>query len=234
MTLHRLLPPRLAAFLVMLALVGACTDAGQIGEEPPEPMGDFLLGHNIVTVNEPAVSPVSRRASDDEWKRVMEKAIDARLGRYDGTSYFHTGISVDGYALAPPGIPLVVAPKSVLIITATVWEDATQTKVAEPKRFTVFEGLSADTVVGSGLTRSKQEQMETLAANAAKAVHDWMLANSAWFGEAPTPAPAPATTPPPAAAPAVESPPAETPEAVETAALDAPSGTAGTGTPPVN
>jgi hypothetical protein len=230
MTLHRFLPPRLAAFLAALALLGACTDAGQIGDEPPEPMGDFLLGHNIVTVNEPAVSPVSRRASDEEWKRVMEKAMDARLGRYDGSSYFHTGISVDGYALAPPGIPLVVAPKSVLIITATVWEDATQTKVAEPKRFTVFEGLSADTVVGSGLTRSKQEQMDTLAANAAKAVHDWMLANSAWFGEAATPAPAPA----PAAAPAVERPPAQAPDAVETATLDAPTGAAGTGAPAVN
>ncbi len=210
MTLHRLLSPRLAAILPMLALVAACTDAGQIGDEPPEPMGDFLLGHNIVTVNEPAVSPVSRRASDEEWKRVMERAIDARLGRYDGSTYFHTGISVDGYALAPPGIPLVVAPKSVLLITATVWEDATQTKVAEPKRFTVFEGLSADTLVGSGLTRSKQEQMDTLAANAAKAVHDWMLANADWFGDAPPPAPT------------AELDTAEEPAAVETAALDAP------------
>ena len=88
-----------------------------------------------------------------------------------------------GYALAPPGIPVVAAPKSVLAITANVWDDAAQKKLnAEGKQFTVFESLSGDTIVGSGLTRSKQEQMQALSFNAARKVEEWFLQNPEWFG----------------------------------------------------
>ena len=61
------------------------------------------------------------------------------------TRFYNIGIAVDGFALAPPGIPVVAAPKSVLVITANIWDDAAQTRLnAEGKQFTIFESLSGE------------------------------------------------------------------------------------------
>lgn len=151
--------------------------------EPPAPLGEFGLGLNIVVADNVQKVPISRDASPDEWEATMKKAVDARFGRYNGSRLYNIGISVDGYALAPPGIPVVAAPKSVLVITANVWDDAAQKKLnPEGKQITVFESLSGETVIGTGLTRSKQQQMDALSYNAVKRVEDWFLDNPEWFG----------------------------------------------------
>jgi hypothetical protein len=151
--------------------------------EPPVPLGDFALGLNIVVAENVQKVPISRDATPEEWEAAMKKAVADRFGRYEGTKLFNIGISVDGYALAPPGIPVVAAPKSVLVITANVWDDAAQKKLnAEGKQFTVFESLSGETVVGTGLTRTKAQQMDALSYNAVKRVEQWFLENPAWFG----------------------------------------------------
>jgi hypothetical protein len=118
----------------------------------------------------------------------MKKAVDDRFGRYEGTKLYNIGIAVEAYALAPPGVPLVLKPKSILVVTANVWDDATQTKLnAEGKQFHIFEKSSPETVVGSGLTQSKAQQMEILSYNAAKRVEQWFLDNPEWFGLPPKP-----------------------------------------------
>ncbi len=172
---------RRAAFGLMLALVAGC--AKNDLQEPPVPLGQFALGLNIVVADNVQKVPISRDASPDEWEEAMKKAVADRFGRYEGTKLFNIGISVDGYALAPPGIPVVAAPKSVLVITANVWDDAAQQKLnAEGKQFTVFESLSGDTIVGTGLTRTKSQQMAALSYNAVKRVEQWFLDNPEWFG----------------------------------------------------
>jgi hypothetical protein len=104
------------------------------------------------------------------------------MGRYEGDKLYHIGVGVDAYALAVPGVPLVLSPKSVLAITVNVWDDTAGRKInAEPKQFTVLEQISGATVVGSGLTQSKDEQMANLSANAARLINDWMVENAAWF-----------------------------------------------------
>lgn len=163
-----------------LLLVGCATNDLA---EPPAPLGDFGLGHNIVVADNVQKVPISRDATPDEWESVMKEAVAARFGRYEGSRLYNIGISVDGYALAPPGIPVVAAPKSVLVVTANVWDDAAQKKLnAEGKQFTVFESLSGETVIGTGLTRSKKQQMDALAYNAVKRVEDWFVDNPEWFG----------------------------------------------------
>ena len=126
---------------------------------------------------------ISRDATKEEWQDAVQKAIAARFGRYEGDKLYNIGISIDGFALAPPGVPLVLKPKSVLVITANVWDDKSQKKLnAEGKQLTIFEHMSAETVIGSGVTQSKAKQMEILAYNAAKAVENWLLENPEWFG----------------------------------------------------
>lgn len=188
--------------LAALALLSACA-SNDLGA-PPVPLGDFALGLNVAVADNAQKVPISREATAEEWEAAMEKAVEDRFGRYDGTRLFNIGISIDGYALAPPGIPVVAAPVSVLVVTANVWEDATQTKLnAEGRQMTVFEDLSGDTVIGSGLTRTREQQMAALSASAAKAVEQWFLDNPGWFGVVPGtaatagPAPIPDVAPPP-------------------------------------
>ena len=52
----------------------------------------------------------------------------------------------------------------------------------EGKQFTVFESLSGETVIGTGLTRNKKQQMEALSYNAVKKVEQWILDNPEWVG----------------------------------------------------
>ncbi len=172
---------RVLALACALPLLVAC--ARNDLADPPVPLGNFALGLNIVVADKVQKVPISREASPEEWKAAMTKAVDARFGRYDGTKLYNIGISVDGYALAPPGIPLVVAPKSVLVITANIWDDAAQQKLnVEGKQFTVFEGLSGETMIGTGYTRTKQQQMDALSFNAVKKIEAWLLENPEWVG----------------------------------------------------
>lgn len=166
--------------IVVAVLLAAC--ARDDLSQPPKEFGDFALGYNVVVAkNAKAVGP-SRRATAEEWETTLKSAIDARMGRYEGEKLYHIGVGVDAYALAVPGVPLVLSPKSVLAITVNVWDDTAQRKInAEPKQFTVLEQLSGETVIGSGLTQSKEEQMANLSANAARLINDWLIENAAWF-----------------------------------------------------
>ncbi len=204
MTLPRFLRT-LPAMIGLLVLV-AC-DAHDAGE-PPKPMGNFQMGLNIVVPETAQTIALSRKATPEEWKAVMTEAMQDRFGSYQGDKLFDFGISIDGYMLAPPGVPVVASPRSALIITVNVWDDAKKELLVKGgKRLTLVEGVSADSVLGSGWTQSKQAQMKKMAFNAAKAVQDYMLEHPEWLGlpsvEVPsaahtnaTPAKAAATTKP--------------------------------------
>lgn len=176
--LSRLVP----AVCLMLGLA-AC--ARNDLAEPPMPLGEFALGLNIAVADNVQMVPISRPAEPKDWEAALQKAVDARFGqsRYQGTKLYNIGISIDAYALAPPGIPVLAAPKSVLVITANIWDDAAEKKLnPEGYQITVFESLSGETVIGTGLTRTKAQQMEALAFNAARKVEDWLLEHPEWFG----------------------------------------------------
>ena len=50
------------------------------------------------------------------------------------------------------------------------------------KQLLIFEALDGKTVIGSGLFRTKEEQMENLGAQFAKALERWLVANGDVFG----------------------------------------------------
>lgn len=173
---------RLIVAIAAAAVLSACSSASSL-DSPLENLGTFSLGHNIVIADNAQIGPLSRPAEPDDWEAAMTSAIEDRLGRYQGDGLFHIGVTVEGYNLALPGVPLVVSPKSVLIISVNVWDDSTREKLTEePKQFTVFEALSGETIVGSGLTQNKAKQMENLSINAAAAIEKWLVENPQWFG----------------------------------------------------
>jgi len=87
--------------------------------------------------------------------------------------------------LAQPGVPLLVSPNSILIIRVTVWDDAAGKKLNEkPEQMTIFESLSGETAIGSGLTQSGEEQLRNLSVNAAKQIEIFLarqVAKEGWF-----------------------------------------------------
>lgn len=188
---------RLFALLAIVATLAACTNPNDLDEAPPD-LGDFRLGYNVVVASKMQRGPVSREATPEEWQQSLTKAIDDRFSRYQGDRLYHLGVSVEGYVLAQPGIPLVASPNSVLILLLTVWDDAAGTKMnAEPEQITIMETISGNTILGSGLTQSKEVQMENLSRNASKQIENYLVrrrAQQGWFGaSAPTVASGPAT-----------------------------------------
>lgn len=205
-----------AAFLVLGFGFGLSACQTNDLTEPPVPLGDFALGHNIVVTSNMQKVPISRNATPEQWEAALEKAMEERFGRYEGEKLYNIGISIDAFALAPPGVPLVLNPKSALGITVTIWDDAAQKKLNEEgKQIIVMEKMSGETVLGSGLTQSAAKQMEILSYNAAKAVEGWLLENPEWFGlpplaTAPTPTVTTFNATPPAVPTAAASVPAVT------------------------
>lgn len=160
----------------------ACGAGDPLEEELP-PMGDFRLSHNIVVADNMQQVPPSRNATPEEWVEILTSEIDRRFGAYEGDRLYHIGIAVDGYALAPPGIPIILSPRSILVLSVNIWDDALGRKLHdEPEQIIVFEGSSPETfLVGSGIARNRTEQMQILARNAARRVQLYMLQNPEWF-----------------------------------------------------
>lgn len=169
---------RLAA-LTLFAALSACTPAEQA---PVAQIPDFALGYNVVVArNAQPVGP-SRTATPEEWEAALKKEIDARFARQEGAKLYHIGVGVDAYALAVPGIPLILSPKSVLAVTVNIWDDAAGRKInSEPHQITAWERGSPETIIGSGITSTKEQQMQRLAANAALKIQEWLVRNQAWF-----------------------------------------------------
>ena len=175
---------RVLAVLVSVAMLAACNGAADLNKAAV-PLGDFNLQHNIAVAPKAQKGPLSRTASAEMLTKALTDATEERFGRYNGARNYHFGMSIEGYVLAQPGIPLVFAPKSILIVKVTVWDDAKNKKLnPEPHQITVFESFDQGPVVGSGYTKSAEEQLKNLSQNAAKALEYYLVKQNraeGWF-----------------------------------------------------
>lgn len=179
---------RLIIVLAGLLGLAACTGATDLNQ-PPVPLGNFSLGHNVVVAPKvETTSTVSREVSKEELTDAVKLAIAERFDRYDGSKEYHFGVSIEGYILAKPGVPVVLAPKSGMILRITVWDDAKGIKLnAEPAQLTVLETLDGDSIIGSGWTQSKETQLRNLSRNAAQSIENYVVQQNAehgWFTDA--------------------------------------------------
>ncbi len=171
--------------LMALCLVGlsACAVPDPDVEEKVE-LGDFrLLGNVAVTTNSRKMG-VSRDASSEAWEDVLEAAVQKRFGRYDGETPYILSYSLDGYILATKGGRLALAPRSAMSMTVHIWQTEPQKRLEDrSKQLLILEQFDGETFIGSGLFRTKEEQMENLAAQFAKALERWLQANADLFGQ---------------------------------------------------
>jgi len=174
---------RLVACIAALAALVSCTAPTKEVTDEPLDLGDFVLGHNIVVAPDIQKGPLSREADTDAFIASMKNAIDARMGasRYDGTRLVHFGVNINGYALAQKGVPLILQPKSAIIITVTAWDDRAGAKFnEEAKEIFVLESFTGSSLIASsGFSMTAEEQMANLTYNAARQIEKWMHENSA-------------------------------------------------------
>ncbi|HAR80760.1 MAG TPA: hypothetical protein DCS25_00005 [Sulfitobacter pontiacus] len=170
--------------MISIVVLSACNGASDL-DKPAVPLGDFNLYHNIVVAPKVQKLPISREVSEEVLTTAVKDAIAERFDRYEGARNYHFGVSVEGYVLAPPGIPLVLAPKSIMILNLTVWDDAAGQKLTdEPHQITVFESLDQGPIVGSGYTKTAEEQLKNLSQNAAKSIENYLVKQNkaeGWF-----------------------------------------------------
>ncbi|WP_278424371.1 MULTISPECIES: hypothetical protein [Sulfitobacter] len=175
---------RILSALISIVVLSACNGASDL-DKPAVPLGDFNLYHNIVVAPKVQKLPISREVSEEVLTTAVKDAIAERFDRYEGARNYHFGVSVEGYVLAPPGIPLVLAPKSIMILNLTVWDDAAGQKLTdEPHQITVFESLDQGPIVGSGYTKTAEEQLKNLSQNAAKSIENYLVKQNkaeGWF-----------------------------------------------------
>lgn len=219
----------IASAAALLAVLAGCTSELD-SETSSTAIGDFRLDRLVVIVKDPITGPVTRTLPDDVVKAAVTKSMDERLRRFQGDGSYSIGIKVAGYVLAPPGIPVLFAPKSALFLSVNAYDDVPSRLHPEPKNLTVFEDAGGDQVVGSGYTQTAEEQLAELSENAAIEVERWLRDNESWFGgrrardKPPLPLPVPAVDPvAPAATEAVPAAPVA-PDAPPAAPVAADSG----------
>ncbi|MBO9436015.1 hypothetical protein J7394_17475 [Ruegeria sp. R13_0] len=178
---------RILTLITGLALMSACTQT-QVYEEP-ESLGEFKLRVNYAFADKAVKGPVSRDATPDEWTKAIQNAVDIRLGRYEGAQEYDIGISLEGYMLAPPGIPVIYNPKSTAIVLVNVYDVKKKEFLAKGKQFQVLEDTTGESALaGSGHSRTKEEQMSGLALKVADRVEEWLAeehSDNGWFDRRP-------------------------------------------------
>ncbi|WP_108263187.1 hypothetical protein [Mangrovicoccus ximenensis] len=179
------------ALTASLALMGCTTDiAPDIANRP---LGDFSLQHLVVVVDDPQRGPMSRASDDESLQTAVTEAVETRFRRFQGGADYSIGIKVVGYALAAPGIPVLLAPRSLLAMNVAVFDADQQRISGDWKQLVVWERAGGDQIVGTGYTSTAEEQLAELADNAAVEIEKWMRENEGWFAR-------------PAAAPAADGP----------------------------
>ena len=168
--------------------MGACTQT-QLNEEP-ESLGEFKIRVNYAFADKAVQGPVSRDATPKEWIDAIQNAINIRLGRYEGSQEYDIGISLEGYMLAPPGVPVIYNPKSIAIVLVNVYDVRKQEFLAKNKKIQVLEDTTGGSAFkGSGHERTREEQMSGLALKVADRIEEWLAEEhkeNGWFDKRPS------------------------------------------------
>ncbi|NSY39752.1 hypothetical protein [Leisingera sp. ANG59] len=174
---------RILSMLAALALLTACGETRL--DEAPEDLGAFQARVTHVYTEKALQWPLSRKADHSEWTAPIEKALNTRLRRYDGAQQYDVAVTLEGFMLAPPGVPVLFSPKSAVVVNVFVYDVAQKKFLAKKHQMEIFESTTGESaLLGSGHARTKEEQIQGLAINIADKVEEWMAEQheaEGWF-----------------------------------------------------
>lgn len=165
-------------------VLAACAPPPDNLDEAPAPIVDFRLGHAVAVAPTPHRGPFSRSATPEELASAVEAALVERLSRHRGDTFYHVGVSIEGYVLAKQGIPFVMQPKSFFLVLVSIYDDVTGARLTEePVELTVFEPCCN----APGIAPDREAQISGLAFSTAREVERLMAGNPQWFTSAGAP-----------------------------------------------
>ena len=174
---------RILALLSALAVLAACGETRL--EEAPEDLGAFQARVTHVYTEKALQWPLSRDADHSEWTAPIETALNTRLRRYAGAQEYDVAVTLEGFMLAPPGVPVLFSPKSAVVVNVFVYDVAEKTFLAKKHQMEIFESTTGESaLLGSGHARTKEQQIQGLAINIADKVEEWMARQhkeQGWF-----------------------------------------------------
>ncbi|UWQ83804.1 hypothetical protein [Leisingera caerulea] len=178
---------RISALCAALALLTACGETRL--DEAPEDLGAFQARVTHVYTEKALQWPLSRDAEHSEWTAPIENALNTRLRRYSGGQEYDVAVTLEGFMLAPPGVPVLFSPKSAVVVNVFVYDVANRKFLAKKHQMEIFESTTGESaLLGSGHARTKQQQIQGLAVNIADKVEEWMAENHKeqdWFAPRP-------------------------------------------------
>ncbi|MBY6137375.1 hypothetical protein KUV61_16190 [Nocardioides marinus] len=174
---------RIIALFAALSLLVACGETRL--DEAPEDLGAFQARIVHVYTEKALQWPMSRSADHSEWTDPIKSALETRLRRYEGGQQYDVAVTLEGFMLAPAGVPVLFSPKSVVVVNVFVYDVEQERFLAKKHQMEIFESTTGESaLVGSGHARSKQEQIQGLAVNIADKVEEWMAEQhreQGWF-----------------------------------------------------
>ncbi|WP_297339388.1 hypothetical protein [Pseudophaeobacter sp.] len=175
---------RILALLASMVLLAACEET-QLNEAK-EDLGDFNMRVSFVYTDKALQWPLSRAAEPSEWNEPIERALEARLGRYSGSGKYDVAITLEGFLLATGGIPVLVNPKSAAVVNVFVYDVSTKTYLLKEHQMKIFEDTTGESaIIGSGYSRTKAEQIDGLALKIVDGLEEYMAkqrVEKGWFG----------------------------------------------------
>lgn len=178
---------RILALFSALILLAACGETRL--DEAPEDLGAFQARVTHVYTEKALQWPLSRDADHSEWTAPIENALNTRLRRYAGAQQYDVAVTLEGFMLAPPGVPVLFSPKSAVVVNVFVYDVANKKFLAKKHQMEIFESTTGESaLLGSGHARTKEQQIQGLAVNIADKVEEWMAENhkeQGWFAPRP-------------------------------------------------
>lgn len=167
---------RAALFSLLAVVLASCAAPDPNAPLPAtKPIGDFKLGILAVSAEGVQKGPMSRDATPEELQAALETELRRRFGSLTGSKFYNMSVTINAYALARVGVPLLFTPSSAMITTVNFWDDAKQKIILdEDKRFTVLEKLTGKSFVGSGLTMTREEQLHEIVMRTADRIEAYM------------------------------------------------------------
>lgn len=158
-----------------MLLVASCSPGSEDLTADPEPFGDFRLATVHVSADYSQTVPFAREAAAEDLEAALAAELKRRLGRYSGKKRYSVEVEVGAHFIAPAGIPIVLSPRSTMVLNVTVRERVTWKAMNEdPRMFLVGEPFSGKTIVGSGVVQGKEEQIQALAERSAYLIERWL------------------------------------------------------------
>ena len=174
---------RTLAALALLTLTVACGETQM--HEAREDLGEFSARITYVHTDKARQWPTSRDAEGSEWNAALENALDTRMRRYDGRQQYDVAVTLEGFLLAPAGIPLILSPKSVAVVNVFVYDVEQEKFLAKEHQMEIFESTTGQSaLLGSGNARTKEQQIQGLSLNIVDKLEEYMAEQhkeNGWF-----------------------------------------------------